>query len=146
MIFGGLRFAIHPTIVRYDMALGRKDTTMLKELELFGFRSIREMKLQLKPMNVLIGANGAGKSNLVEVFRLLKSIENNSLQFYIGKAGGANSLLHYGTQVTKQMGARFCFEIDNTLNWYGMRLSEAHIDITGISQNLITTGISYFVG
>jgi len=101
---------------------------MLKELEIFGFKSIHEMKLELKQINVLIGANGAGKSNLIEIFRLLKSLKNNRLQFYLGKAGGANSLLHYGTQITNQMGARFGFEIDKTLSWYGVQLSEAPID------------------
>lgn len=101
---------------------------MLKKLEIFGFKSIHEMKLELKPINVLIGANGAGKSNLIEIFRLLKSLNNNSLQFYLGKAGGANSLLHYGTDVTKQMGTRLGFEINKALSWYSVRLSEAPID------------------
>ena len=76
---------------------------MLKKLDLFGFKSIRKMELELKPINVLIGANGAGKSNLIEIFHLLKSLKNNSLQLYIGKAGGANCLLHYGTAVTDEM-------------------------------------------
>jgi predicted ATPase len=76
---------------------------MLKKLELFGFKSIRKMALELKSINVLNGANGAGKSNLIEIFRLLKSLQNNSLQLHIGKAGGANCLLHYGTSVTNDM-------------------------------------------
>jgi len=101
---------------------------MLNELEIFGFKSIREMRLELKPINVLIGANGAGKSNLIEVFRLFNSLKINQLQLYIGQSGGANSLLHYGAQVTKQLGARLCFDIDKTLSCYGVRLSEAPID------------------
>ncbi|MCW6038408.1 AAA family ATPase [Spirulina subsalsa FACHB-351] len=36
----------------------------LQELTLNGFKSIKEMDLQLQPLNILIGANGAGKSNL----------------------------------------------------------------------------------
>ena len=43
---------------------------MLKTIELFGFKSIRKMKLDLKQINVLIGANGAGKSNLFESLKL----------------------------------------------------------------------------
>lgn len=85
---------------------------MLKNLELFGFKSIRQMELELKPINVLIGANGAGKSNLIEVFRLLKSLQNDSLQLHIGKTGGANCLLHYGTSVTNEMS--LCLSIINT--------------------------------
>ena len=101
---------------------------MLKKLKIFGFKSIREMKLELKSLNVLIGANGAGKSNFIDLLRLLKSLQNNQLQFYIGKAGGANSLLHYGASVTSQMGARFDFNIDNTSIGYGVRFSDAPID------------------
>ena len=37
----------------------------LKKIEIKGFRSIQEMMLELRPLNVLIGANGAGKSNLL---------------------------------------------------------------------------------
>ncbi len=112
---------------------------MLKKLELFGFKSIREMRLDLGPINILIGANGAGKSNLIELFRLLKSIKHNQLQFYIGKAGGANSLLHYGAQVTQQMGARFCFDIDNAATWYEVKLSEAPIDTLIFAEEVLQT-------
>jgi len=101
---------------------------MLKELKIFGFKSIREMKLKLNPLNVLIGANGAGKSNFIDLLRLLKSLQNNQLQFYIGKAGGANSLLHYGTSITSQMGAHFWFNIDNTSICYRVQFSDAPID------------------
>lgn len=101
---------------------------MLKTIELFGFKSIRKMKLDLKQINVLIGANGAGISNLFESLKLLKSIQDNRLQFYIGQAGGANSLLHYGTNVTKQISANFGFELDQVLTWYNLRFSEAPID------------------
>ncbi len=96
---------------------------MLEKLEIFGFRSLRDIKLELKPINVLIGANGAGKSNLIEVFRLLKSLQNNSLQLYIGKAGGANSLLHYGASVTHEMGVYIYVNTSENLIKYGMRLT-----------------------
>jgi predicted ATPase len=35
----------------------------LKRIEIKGFRSIKEMTLEIRPLNILIGANGAGKSN-----------------------------------------------------------------------------------
>jgi predicted ATPase len=61
---------------------------MLKELKTFGFKSIREMKLELKPLNVLIGANGAGKSNFIDLLRLLKSLQDNQLQFTLVRQEG----------------------------------------------------------
>ena len=49
----------------------------LKNLKIRGFRSIKEMTLELRPLNVLIGANGAGKSNLIAFFKLV--LEDYSL-------------------------------------------------------------------
>ncbi|PYQ60806.1 MAG: hypothetical protein DMF53_16315, partial [Acidobacteria bacterium] len=43
----------------------------LDRIRVAGFKSIRDQTLKLHPLNVLIGANGAGKSNFIEVFRLL---------------------------------------------------------------------------
>ena len=41
---------------------------MLNRLEVKGFKSIKAMDLELYPLNVLIGANGAGKSNFISLF------------------------------------------------------------------------------
>ncbi len=46
----------------------------LEKLTIKGFKSIRELKdFELKNLNVFIGGNGAGKSNLIEFFRLLQA-------------------------------------------------------------------------
>ena len=48
---------------------------MLTHREISGFTSIRHMAgLELRPLNVLIGANGAGKSNLIACFKLLPGL------------------------------------------------------------------------
>ena len=39
-----------------------------------GFKSIKSVDVEFLPINVLIGANGAGKSNFMEVFSLLNAI------------------------------------------------------------------------
>jgi len=43
---------------------------MIKELEIKNYKSIRELTLPLGRMNVFIGENGAGKSNILEVIAL----------------------------------------------------------------------------
>jgi predicted ATPase len=68
-----------------------------------GFKSIREMDLKLRPLNVLIGANGAGKSNFIGLFRLLNQIIGGNLQTYVGSAGGADTLLHFGRKTTSEL-------------------------------------------
>lgn len=76
---------------------------MLKRVKLSGFKSIREMDLELGPLNMLIGANGSGKSNLLALFPLLREFVGDGLQEYVGRQGGAHLLLHYGPRVTDEL-------------------------------------------
>ena len=53
---------------------GGREVAQLTSLRLTGWKSIRDAKIELRPLNVLIGANGAGKSNLVSFFKLMNEI------------------------------------------------------------------------
>lgn len=83
----------------------------LTSLRLAGWKSIREMEpaLELRALNVLIGANGAGKSNLIEFFKLLREMVEDRLPQFVARAGGANALLHYGVKHTSAMEAQLDF-------------------------------------
>ena len=65
-----------------------------------GFKSIQRMSLEMGQMNVLIGANGSGKSNFLGLFRLLRAIAAGTLRQYVAAAGGSESLLHFGPKIT----------------------------------------------
>ena len=56
---------------------------MIDYIEIKGFKSIKELKLEMKPINILIGSNGAGKSNFVSFFKLINAIFNQRLQKFI---------------------------------------------------------------
>lgn len=75
----------------------------LDRIRVTGFKSIRDQELTLDSLNVMIGANGAGKSNLIDVFRLLNQIINRELQLGIARAGGADRLLHFGAKTTEEI-------------------------------------------
>ena len=75
----------------------------LEQVVLQGYKSIREMELPLRPINVLIGANGAGKSNFVSLFRFMSRIVNEGMQKYVAQAGGASQMLHYGPKTTDKL-------------------------------------------
>lgn len=81
----------------------------VNQIEIAGFKSIREAKLDLKPLNVFIGPNGAGKSNFIGVFKLLHRIVEQKLGVYVGEQGGANSLLHFGRKRTQKISLRLHF-------------------------------------
>ena len=56
---------------------------MIDYLEIKGYKSIKNLELEMKPINILIGSNGVGKSNFVSFFKLINAIFNERLQKYI---------------------------------------------------------------
>jgi len=76
----------------------------LDRLTIRGFKSIRELNdFELGNLNVFIGGNGAGKSNLIEFFRMLQKAMNGNLNEYIRSGGGISDFLFNGPKVTTEM-------------------------------------------
>jgi hypothetical protein len=75
----------------------------LDSLDVEGYKSIRLAKIDLGPINVLIGANGSGKSNLVGLFGLIADLADRRLQLHVARQGGANAILHFGQKKTPQL-------------------------------------------
>ena len=93
-----------------------------------GFRSIKEATLEFRPLNVLIGANGAGKSNLISFFKMMNELTAERLQQYIAATGRATANLYFGPKVTLQMEAALNFTVQNAVDTYRMRLFYAAND------------------
>jgi predicted ATPase len=75
-----------------------------------GFKSIKDLQpIALRPVNILIGSNGSGKSNLISFLKLLGAMAEGTLQGYVGRAGGAETLLYYGAKETPAMWAAIHF-------------------------------------
>jgi len=84
--------------------------TPIKKLTIEGFKSIRELEdFELRSLNVLIGANGSGKSNFVGFFRLLRELINGDPQTTIRTEGGADRFLYLGPKVTRRLVAKLYF-------------------------------------
>src|SRR5882757_5085948 len=85
------------------------DSNQLSRLVLHGYKSIAECDIKLGKLNVLIGANGAGKSNFIGFFRLINRILDAQLQVAVGNAGGPDALLHFGRKKTEELRAELYF-------------------------------------
>lgn len=107
---------------------------MLKRIDLKGYKSIKEVSLELRPLNILIGANGSGKSNLVSFFKLISNMMAGHLQTFIATSGGANSLLHYGAKSTSHVEAKLVFEADGSESEFHFLLGHAAEDALVILQ------------
>lgn len=92
----------------------------LQSLQVSGFKSIRDATIDLHRVNVLIGANGAGKSNLLSVFRMLNAMLTSSvgLRVFVADQGRARALLHGGPRATPRMHIALSFRVDNATNTY----------------------------
>jgi predicted ATPase len=61
-------------------------------------------------LNVLIGANGAGKSNFVSFFKLLREMIEQRLQLTVATVeGGADACLYLGPKITREFTAELRF-------------------------------------
>lgn len=76
----------------------------LDKLTIQGFKSIKELNdFELNNLNIIVGANGAGKSNLIAFFKLLRALIDGNLNRYVRDQGGASDLLFNGRKVTEKM-------------------------------------------
>jgi predicted ATPase len=101
-------------------------TEALESITIRGFRSIAAVEdLALRPINVLIGANGSGKSNFVETFAFLREIREGRLQAYVARQGGADRILHFGAKATQVIEVDLLFgedEEEGLKNTYQLHL------------------------
>lgn len=83
----------------------------LDKISISGFKSIRSLeKLSLGNLNILIGANGAGKSNFVDFFRMLRAMAERGLNAFATKMGGADGFFFGGPKETPQISATLEFD------------------------------------
>jgi predicted ATPase len=76
----------------------------LNSLTIRGFKSIRELdNFELKNLNVFIGANGAGKSNLLSFFKMMDMLVDDNLADYVRINGGISNILYNGRKTTEEM-------------------------------------------
>jgi predicted ATPase len=77
--------------------------TEFSRLQVHGFRHLRDLDLPLAPLNVLIGANGVGKTSVLEVMSLLAASADGRLQETITSAGGLGSLITHDRKESMQI-------------------------------------------
>jgi predicted ATPase len=76
----------------------------LDRLTLKGFKSFESLEdFELRDLNVLIGANGAGKSNFVEFFRLMRAMVYKGLQTHVKVNGPSDTYFYNGIGTTEEI-------------------------------------------
>lgn len=99
----------------------------LDSITIRGYKSITSIEnLELRPINVLIGANGSGKSNFVGAFSFLREIAFGGMGGAILNAGGAHRVLHFGRTRAEEIEFALSFR-ENAMR-YEIRLRPNEVD------------------
>lgn len=112
----------------------------MESIDIKGFKSIKELQLPLKPINILIGANGSGKSNFLSFFELLQNIYRKNLQGYVALNGGVDKFLYNGSKVTQEIEGKLTFPA----NSYSFTLKKGENNLTFSKETLSYYDNNYY--
>ncbi|MGL6098170.1 MAG: AAA family ATPase, partial [Fusobacteriaceae bacterium] len=95
---------------------------MIEKIYIENYKSIKKLDVELSMINILIGANGAGKSNFISFFKFLNSITNKKMQTHILEEAGSEYILHHGLKNSEYMKARVELTEKDISNYYSFSL------------------------
>lgn len=84
----------------------------IDKLVIKGFKTLKDVELELGKLNVLIGPNGAGKSNFVSYFRMLHELVEGRLRRWTKKQVGADRVLTNGSKRTPELFSQLAFGLN----------------------------------
>jgi len=99
----------------------------IESVEIQGFKSLRDVRVTFGKINIMIGGNGVGKSNLISYFKLLNQIINKNLRNYTSK-DGADNLLYFGRKLTQKLTCSIVFKNGKYRNAYKFDLEPSNED------------------
>ncbi len=76
---------------------------MISTVKIANFKSIQQQTIELRALNVLIGQNGAGKSNFISLFRFLEQLSEQDLQSFVFQNGGIEDYLYNGFETSQEI-------------------------------------------
>jgi predicted ATPase len=98
----------------------------IDRINIKNFKSIRDSgNITIRPINVLIGPNGVGKTNFIQFFKLLNSIYKQRLKYFTADNGYENRILYFGRKRSKFLEGSIVFKPErggNTNNRYNFKL------------------------
>lgn len=68
-------------------------STFFEHINIHGYRRLLSVSLEMRPLAVMIGANGVGKTSLLEVFSLLAASAKGQINAKISELSGLNEIM-----------------------------------------------------
>jgi len=64
----------------------------IQKTKVSNFKSFNELEVELRPLNIVVGANAAGKSNFLEIFRFHRDVSEHGVENAVSLQGGMEYL------------------------------------------------------
>ena len=113
----------------------------IKSLEIRGYKSVsfdNPLSITLGDINILLGANGAGKSNIISFFKMLSYMMSGRFEEYVARTGSNQTFLHFGSKKTPLITAKLKFESSQAYDEYSFTLTTATPNRLIIKDETIT--------
>jgi predicted ATPase len=109
---------------------------MVQRLILRNFRSFKEVDMELRPLNIVVGANASGKTNLVQAFRFLRDIARHGLENAVALQGGAEYLTNLNSPGARECHIEIVFTPHLTLRRVSTDRSQQDIKVNEVRHSL----------
>ena len=113
----------------------------IKSLEIRGYKSVsfdNPLSITLGDINILLGANGAGKSNIISFFKMLSYMMSGRFEEYVARTGSNQTFLYFGSKKTPLITAKLKFESSQAYDEYSFTLTTATPNRLIIKDETIT--------
>jgi predicted ATPase len=104
----------------------------MNKIEIKGYKSIKDQIIEINSINILIGANGSGKSNFLSFFEFLFNLYEQKLRQYVKQNGEMDSFIHKGADPTTVIYSKLHFGP----NQYSFQLDKGEEHFVFINEGL----------
>jgi predicted ATPase len=106
----------------------------MDNIKIIGYKSIKDIEIKLQSINILIGANGAGKSNFISFFEFLHHLYEQKLQTYIALNGGIDKFIHQAATPSDKIEAKLTF--NHSTNDYGFTIQKSDDTFIFVNEDI----------
>ena len=100
---------------------------MITRVALRNYKSLAACDVALAPLAIVVGRNGAGKSNFLDALRFTTEALRISVEHALRERGGIAEVCHRGAPQPRYFGIRLDFRLADTPGWYAFDIG-AHYD------------------
>ena len=110
----------------------------IEQIILSNYKSIRDIDLTFGQINIMIGGNGVGKSNLISYFKFLNQLIRKNLAVYVSKNVSTDNFLYFGRKTSSSISSKIIFKNGKYKNGYSFVIEPNNKDAFYFAEEWIS--------